>query len=77
MEKCKSCKFWIFSKTLGSGDVPIWHCRDGFSPSKDCIDIAKYNAKIRKLYYKKHPDMLQLTFHFLNSFDSNLYETQF
>lgn len=30
--KCKRCKFYVFTPTLGSPDVPVWHCRSGFTP---------------------------------------------
>lgn len=61
---CNYCKFWKFSRTLGSLDVPVWHCRFGFSPSEDCLASAYYNVKCINDYFKKHPNELQLSFNF-------------
>lgn len=46
MNKCKDCQFYIYSITLGSLDKPVWHCRFGFSPSKDCKALGEYNMEI-------------------------------
>ena len=62
--KCRECKQWIFSTTIGSPDTPEWHCRHGFMPSEDCQDMAADNDKCRQEYYRKHPEELQLTFDF-------------
>ena len=45
-KKCKKCKFYIYSITLGSLDKPVWHCRYGFSPTKDCKRLGEYNEEI-------------------------------
>ena len=58
--KCERCKYWIYSTTLGSKDVEMWHCRFGFSPSRDCQWLGDYNVKCKREYYKKHPEDLQL-----------------
>lgn len=34
--KCKQCKFWEYTKTLGSPVVPVLHCRSGFTPCAYC-----------------------------------------
>lgn len=46
MNKCKKCKFYIFDITLGSLDKPVWHCRYGFTPTKDCKKMGEYNDEI-------------------------------
>lgn len=53
--KCNSCQYWVFSETLGSLDKPIWHCRDGFSPSADCQDEAAYNDECMRRDPKQRP----------------------
>ena len=50
----------MYSTTLGSKDVEVWHCRFGFSPSRDCQWLGDYNVKCTREYYKKHPEDLQL-----------------
>ena len=62
--KCKQCKCWEFTKTIGSPDVPEWHCRYGFTPSAGCQDMAEYNAKCKRDYYRRHPEELQLELKF-------------
>ena len=64
MSKCKKCKFWIFSVTLGSPNIPIWHCSHGFVPYPDCIIEAEYAEYCKKLFYKRHPEYLQLKLNF-------------
>jgi hypothetical protein len=54
----------MLSTTLGSPDIPEWHCRYGFTPSGDCQDMAEYNAKCQRDYYRRHPEELQLQLHF-------------
>jgi hypothetical protein len=51
-KKCRECKNYIFSKTLGSPETNVWHCRDGFTPSADnfCKKLAASNAIDRKHY---------------------------
>lgn len=61
---CRECKHWIFSTTLGSPDAPEWHCRHGFKPSNDCQDLAEYNVKCKRDYYRHHPEELQLELKF-------------
>lgn len=68
---CKSCKYFRFSKTLGSPDLPVWHCRDGLSPFVgylntflppvwyDCRDECRSNDK----FYIP----IQLTFNFIEN----------
>jgi hypothetical protein len=42
-----------------------WHCRDGFSPhDPDCQQEAERNLRIRREYYRKHPEELQMTLRF-------------
>lgn len=53
--KCNSCQYWVFTETLGSLDKPIWHCRDGFSPSSDCQDEAAYNDECMRRDPKQRP----------------------
>lgn len=62
--KCKRCKCWILSTTIGSPDVPEWHCRQGFTPSNDCQQIAEYNEDCKRQYYREHPKELQLELNF-------------
>lgn len=62
--RCRECKCWEFTKTIGSPDVPEWHCRYGFTPSAGCQDMAEYNAKCRRDYYRRHPEELQLQLQF-------------
>lgn len=62
--RCKMCKRWIFSKTLGSPDIPEWHCRYGFTPSEDCQKMADYNDECKIKYYREHPKELQLELDF-------------
>ena len=62
--RCRECKHWEFSTTLGSPDVPEWHCRHGFKPSADCQDEAEYNEKCQRDYYRRHPEELQLELKF-------------
>lgn len=63
--QCQRCKHWELSKTLGSPDVPEWHCRQGFTPSEDCQDMAEYNDRCKREYYRKHPEHQQLQLNFL------------
>lgn len=63
--KCKDCPFWEYTKTLGSPDVPEWHCRDGFSPSEDCRDLAEDNRLKTIEYYRKYPHERQLEIRFV------------
>lgn len=63
-EMCKGCKYFEFSETIGSPNEKVWHCRDGFTPSKDCKDMAAYNDKCRKAYYREYPNELQLKIRF-------------
>lgn len=49
---CHSCRYWIFSTTLGSPDKEIWHCRFGFRPyacsdGDNCIKLGDYNMRIK------------------------------
>ena len=46
MNKCKKCKFYIHTITLESLDKPVWHCRYGFTPTKDCKRMGEYNDEI-------------------------------
>lgn len=62
--KCQRCKHWELTRTLGSMDAPVWHCRDGFSPSDSCQEAADRNRECTRKYYNEHPDELQLTLHF-------------
>ena len=62
--KCRECKHWIFSTTIGSLKVPEWHCRHGFTPSSDCQDEAEYSVKCQRDYYRRHPEALQLELKF-------------
>lgn len=62
--RCQHCKQWEYTKTIGSPDTPVWHCRHGFTPSGECQDEAAYNDKLRQEYYRKHPEELQLQFDF-------------
>ena len=62
--RCRECEHFELSKTLGSPDVPEWHCRFGFTPSDDCQDMAEYNMKQRREYYRRHPEELQLELKF-------------
>lgn len=64
MKKCVRCRYFEFTETLGSKDVKVWHCRDGFTPSNDCKDMAAYNDECTKAYYKKYPNELQLKLRF-------------
>lgn len=64
MKMCTGCKYFEFSETIGSPHEKVWHCRDGFTPSKDCKDMAAYNDKCRKAYYRKYPNELQLKIRF-------------
>ena len=58
--KCKQCKFWEYTKTLGSPIVPVWHCRSGFTPWADalgdCIKRAERNFKSYLKDKKEHPE---------------------
>ena len=63
-KKCQQCKRWMFSTTIGSPDVPEWHCRYGFTPSSDCQEMARYNDECKRKYYKQHPEELQLKLNF-------------
>lgn len=48
--KCKQCKFWEYTKTLGSPIVPVWHCRSGFTPWADALGdcIKRAERKIKE-----------------------------
>lgn len=64
-KKCQKCKYHRYSKTLGSPDSEVWHCRDGFKPTdSDCQGSAEYNDNAKREYYRKHPEELQLQFKF-------------
>lgn len=54
-KQCKACKYWEFTRTLASMDRPEWHCRDGFSPSKDCQESAAYNDRCMQQYPNQRP----------------------
>ncbi len=45
-DKCKNCQFYVHTTTLGSLDKEIWHCRFGFTPTKDCQKMGEYNMEI-------------------------------
>ena len=45
-DKCKNCQFYVNTITLGSLDKPVWHCRYGFTPTKDCKKMGEYNDEI-------------------------------
>lgn len=62
--KCWRCKRWILSTTIGSPDVPEWHCRHGFTPSDDCQKMEDYNDDCKRQYYRRHPKELQLELNF-------------
>lgn len=64
MSRCKKCKHWEFTTTIGSIHKPIWHCRFGFSPSEDCQDMAEYDIQCIRNYYREHPEYLQLQLNF-------------
>lgn len=64
MSKCFRCKFWVFSQTLSSMPDKEWHCKDGFTPSPDCIEMAEYNRRVTREFYKNHPEYLQLCLNF-------------
>ena len=64
--KCQDCRYWEYTITLGSLNEPEWHCRDGFTPSKDCVNMAAYNdecmrkdPKQRPVDYKEKPQPSQ------------------
>ena len=46
--ECKDCEFFILSKTLGSPDKPIRHCKSGLKPHNDkngcCVDMCAMNV---------------------------------
>ena len=63
-KKCQLCKCWMYSVTLGSPDVPVWHCRYGFTPSHGCQDMAEYNLEGARKMYREHPEWLQLKLNF-------------
>ncbi len=63
-KKCQQCKHWELSRTIGSPDVPEWHCRHGFTPTKDCKVMAEYNTECIRKYYRQHPEELQLKLNF-------------
>lgn len=62
--RCKQCKQWIFSRTLGSPDTPEWHCRHGFKPTADCQEMADHNDELIRKHYREHPEELQLQLNF-------------
>ena len=62
--RCRECKHFELSTTLGSPDTPEWHCRHGFTPSADCQDMAEYNQECQRDYYRRHPEELQLQLNF-------------
>lgn len=65
MSKCIKCKFWVYSETLSSMPDKEWHCRDGFSPrDPDCQQEAERNLRMRREYYRKHPEELQMKLRF-------------
>lgn len=53
--KCQHCQYLKFSETLGSPDKPVWHCRDGFSPSSTCQEEAIYNDECMEKYPAQRP----------------------
>lgn len=53
--KCKQCKFWEYTKTLGSPVVPVWHCRSGFTPWADAFGSCIKRAD-REIYYRTEWD---------------------
>lgn len=64
LKMCTGCKYFQFTETIGSPDKKVWHCRDGFKPSKDCKGFAEYNDRCREAYYRKYPNELQLKIKF-------------
>lgn len=66
--RCRDCKYYVFTKTLGSPDTPVWHCRDGFSPRQDqpkkgiedCRKMAMHNDWATALYQQEHAQQLTL-----------------
>lgn len=63
-KQCQQCSTFEYSRTLGSPDADVWHCRYGFSPSKSCHDLAEYNKRISRKYYREHPEELQMRLNF-------------
>ena len=63
-KKCQQCRFFEYSRTIGSPNVDVWHCRYGFSPNKSCHDLAEYNKRIKEKYYREHPEELQMDLRF-------------
>lgn len=53
--KCQDCRCWVHTTTLGSPIEPEWHCRHGFTPSKDCLDMAAYNDECMRNDPKQRP----------------------
>jgi len=64
MSRCLKCKHWELTRTVGSPNQAVWHCRFGFSPSDDCQDMAEYDLKCIRDYYREHPEYLQLKLNF-------------
>lgn len=56
----------MLSTTLGSPDVPVWHCRDGFKPVRDakigydCREMAMHNDWAKALYEQENAVQLRL-----------------
>ena len=63
-KQCQQCDTFMYSETLGSPDADVWHCRYGFSPSKDCQEMAEYNRRCTHELYREFPEMQQLTLNF-------------
>lgn len=62
-EQCQNCKYWVYTKTLASLHKPVWHCRDGFSPSKDCKHEAEYNDRCMEENPNQRPKDWKSTHH--------------
>lgn len=42
--KCQKCKFYVYTRTLGSMHKEVWHCRYGYNPNqKMCFQESLYN----------------------------------
>lgn len=46
--KCKTCPWWVLTTTLKSPDEPIWHCKDGLTPTNTCEHLCEHNEAIKE-----------------------------
>lgn len=56
-KRCMKCERYILSTTLGSMEVPIWHCQYGLTPSTSCQEEGECIDRCKK---RQAPKQLEL-----------------